>query len=153
MVSKSSLSLPSGVSISVDGVVGHLFDALESIITSHSYTYDYEITLDYGLLGEEFDGCEEAEDSALTDPDFDIDVEEASANSSMSALESFSSDYIQRALPYYDENNAKTGKKCITFTFFNSETISVNAFRKFKNMGRFVKDCLRANYACFSALF
>ena len=148
LVSKSGLSLPSRVSITVDGVAGHLFDILESIITSHSYTYDYETTLDYDSRGEEFDWCEQGEDNALTDPDFDIDVEEASANSSMTALESFSLDYIPRALVYYDEINPKTGKKCITFTFFNFRTISVNTFRKFKNIGHFVKDCLKANYAC-----
>ena len=67
----------------------------------------------------------------------------------MTALESFSLDYIQRALVYYDEINPKTGKKCITFTFFNFRTISVNALRKLKNMGRFVKDFLRANYLVF----
>src|ERR1700722_10942352 len=113
LFSKSGLSLPSRVSITVDGVTGHLFDVLESIITSHSYTYDYETTLYYGLLHEVFDGCEEEEDNTLTDPDFDIDVEEASANFSTPALESFSLDYIQRTLAYYDEINPKTGKKCI----------------------------------------
>lgn len=52
-----SNSLPHA-SVNEEEVATHLLELLDSLLTSDSYTHEYETTLDYSISDSELDGCE-----------------------------------------------------------------------------------------------
>ncbi|CAF1295592.1 unnamed protein product, partial [Didymodactylos carnosus] len=86
-------------------IADHLFDILNSILTSDSYTHDYDTTLDHSIPDSELKGCEEDTDISTTDPDFEEKDTEAPI------FENFSLNYMKRAVEYYDIRDPITGKR------------------------------------------
>ena len=88
-----------------DEIATHLFEILESILTSDSYTHEHETTLDYVMPDSELDGCEVDPDGCQEDVDYDEEDTEPKL------FEDFSLSYMKRALEFYDAINSKTGKR------------------------------------------
>ncbi|CAF1476498.1 unnamed protein product [Adineta ricciae] len=83
-------------------VATHLLRILESILTSDSYTHEYETTLDHSTLDSEFDECEADSDSFYQD--FDYEEEDTMPK----VFENFTLSYVKRALGFYDAINPTT---------------------------------------------